>query len=92
MLRRNRGRILNTASVAGFEPGPLLATYFATKAFVLSGSEALATELGETGSRPPRSTLPSPTLTFSKSGRGKQKGHESIMEGRERCFGIQSFR
>ncbi len=36
MLRRNRGRILNTASVAGFEPGPLLATYFASEAFVLS--------------------------------------------------------
>ena len=48
MLRRNRGRILNTASVAGFEPGPLLATYFASKAFVLSWSEALATELDDT--------------------------------------------
>jgi short-subunit dehydrogenase len=48
MLRRNRGRILNTASVAGFEPGPLLATYFATKAFVLSWSEALAAELDKT--------------------------------------------
>ena len=48
MLRRNRGRILNTASVAGFEPGPLLATYFATKAFVLSWSEALAAELNKT--------------------------------------------
>ena len=48
MLRRNRDRILNTASVAGFEPGPLLATYFATKAFVLSWSEALAAELDKT--------------------------------------------
>ena len=48
MLRRNRGRILNTASLAGFEPGPLLATYFASKAFVLSWSEALATELDDT--------------------------------------------
>jgi short-subunit dehydrogenase len=45
MLRRGRGRILNTASVAGFEPGPTLATYHATKAFVLSWSEALAIEL-----------------------------------------------
>jgi short-subunit dehydrogenase len=49
MLARKRGRILNTASVAGFEPGPLLAVYHATKAFVLSLSEALATELEETG-------------------------------------------
>jgi short-subunit dehydrogenase len=49
MLARKRGRILNTASVAGFEPGPLLAVYHATKAFVLSLSESLATELEETG-------------------------------------------
>src|SRR3954463_14262514 len=49
MLARKRGRILNTASVAGFEPGPMLAVYHATKAFVLSLSEALATELEETG-------------------------------------------
>lgn len=49
MLARKRGRILNTASVAGFEPGPLLAVYHATKAFVLSFSESLATELERTG-------------------------------------------
>ncbi|MDX1953012.1 MAG: SDR family oxidoreductase [Verrucomicrobiota bacterium] len=49
MLSRGSGRILNTASVAGFEPGPSLAIYHATKAFVLSFSEALATELQETG-------------------------------------------
>jgi hypothetical protein len=49
MLARGRGRILNTASVAGFEPGPLLAVYHATKAFVLSLSESLATELEDTG-------------------------------------------
>jgi len=48
MLRRKRGRILNTASIAGFMPGPMLATYFATKAFILSWSEALATELDDT--------------------------------------------
>jgi len=49
MRRRGRGKILNTASIAGFEPGPLLATYHASKAFVLSWSEAIATELEETG-------------------------------------------
>lgn len=49
MLERKRGRILNTASVAGFEPGPGLAVYHATKAFVLSLSESLATELENTG-------------------------------------------
>jgi short-subunit dehydrogenase len=49
MLERRSGRILNTASVAGFEPGPNLAVYHATKAFVLSLSESLATELEHTG-------------------------------------------
>lgn len=49
MLANRRGRILNTASIAGFEPGPMLAVYHATKAFVLSWSEALATELEDTG-------------------------------------------
>ncbi|HEU5078959.1 MAG TPA: SDR family oxidoreductase [Opitutaceae bacterium] len=49
MLARSMGRILNTASIAGFEPGPLLAVYHATKAFVLSFSESLAEELKNTG-------------------------------------------
>lgn len=45
MKSRKAGKILNTASTAGFLPGPLQATYFATKAFVVSFSEALAHEL-----------------------------------------------
>lgn len=49
MIRRTRGRILNVASVAGFEPGPTLAVYHASKAFVLSWSEGLAEELQDTG-------------------------------------------
>lgn len=49
MLNERRGRILNTASIAGFEPGPMMAIYHATKAFMLSWSEALATELENTG-------------------------------------------
>jgi short-subunit dehydrogenase len=49
MVARKSGQILNTASIAGFEPGPLLAVYHATKAFVLSFSEAIATELEDTG-------------------------------------------
>ena len=48
MIKRGHGRILNTASIAGFEPGPLLAVYHASKAFVLSFSEALAEELEDT--------------------------------------------
>lgn len=45
MLARGQGRLLITASVAGFEPGPLLAVYHASKAFVLSWAEALCVEL-----------------------------------------------
>ncbi|MDX5347171.1 MAG: SDR family oxidoreductase [Hymenobacteraceae bacterium] len=43
-----QGRILNVASVAGFQPGPLMAVYYASKAYVLSFSEALANELKNT--------------------------------------------
>ncbi len=49
MLARQRGRILNVASTAAFQPGPLMAVYYATKAFVLSFSEALASECAGTG-------------------------------------------
>jgi short-subunit dehydrogenase len=49
MAARKRGRILNIASTAAFQPGPLMAVYYATKAYVLSFSEALANELEGTG-------------------------------------------
>jgi len=49
MLLRGTGRILNVASVAAFAPAPSLAVYGATKAFVLSLSEALVEELAGTG-------------------------------------------
>jgi short-subunit dehydrogenase len=49
MIVRGEGRILNTASTAGYLPAPLMAVYHATKAFVLSFSEAVATELQGTG-------------------------------------------
>ena len=45
MIQRRRGGILNVSSVAGFEPGPGMAIYHATKAYVLSFTEALAEEL-----------------------------------------------
>lgn len=49
MLLRGFGRVLNTASIAGFEPGPLLQVYHATKAFVLYLTEALAWEYEKEG-------------------------------------------
>ena len=48
MIQRNRGGILNVGSVAGFMPGPHMAVYYATKAFVQSFSEALHEELRDT--------------------------------------------
>jgi hypothetical protein len=45
MVARRRGKILNVASTAAFQPGPLMAVYYASKAYVLSFSEALANEL-----------------------------------------------
>jgi len=49
MLARKRGRILNVASTAAFQPGPYMAVYYATKAYVLSFSEALSSELAGSG-------------------------------------------
>jgi short-subunit dehydrogenase len=49
MVARRRGHVLNMGSTAGFQPGPRMGTYFATKAFVLSFSEALAYELRGSG-------------------------------------------
>lgn len=49
MVQRGWGKILNIASTAAFQPGPTMAVYYATKAYVLSFSEALAEELRGTG-------------------------------------------
>jgi short-subunit dehydrogenase len=49
MLQRHAGRIMNVASTAAFQPGPLMAVYYATKAYVLSFSEAIANEVRKSG-------------------------------------------
>lgn len=49
MLERRAGKIMNVASTAAFQPGPLMAVYYATKAYVLSFSEAIADELRNSG-------------------------------------------
>ncbi|MTB53522.1 SDR family oxidoreductase [Lewinella sp. W8] len=49
MVQRGRGKILNTSSTAGFMPGPLQAVYFATKAYVNSFSQAVASEVENSG-------------------------------------------
>lgn len=62
MLSRRRGRILNVASTAAFQPGPMMAVYYASKAYVLSFSEALANELRGSGIKV-SALCPGPTQT-----------------------------
>ena len=49
MVARGRGRVLNVASTAAFQPGPYMAVYYASKAYVLSFSQAIAEEVSGTG-------------------------------------------
>ncbi len=69
MLQRRNGRILNVASTAAFQPGPLMAMYYASKAFVWSFSHALAEELDGTGITV-TTLCPGPTRTefFKRAG------------------------
>src|SRR3989344_6508432 len=71
MLKNKNGKILNVASVAAFFPGPLMATYYASKAYVLNFSLALANELR--GSGVSVTTLcPGPTATEFEKTAGMQ--------------------
>jgi uncharacterized protein len=72
MIRRGAGRVMNVASVAGFVPGPYLATYFASKAYVVSFSLALAEECRGTGVTV-TAVCPGPTRTefFKRAGMGR---------------------
>ncbi|MCW3044315.1 MAG: short-chain dehydrogenase/reductase [Actinobacteria bacterium] len=72
MLERGSGRILSLASTAGFQPGPLMAVYYATKAYVLSFSEALANEVAGTGVTV-TALCPGPTETGFSSRAGSEQ-------------------
>ena len=68
MVERGWGKVLNVASTASFFPGPLMAAYYASKAYVLSFSEAVAVELEGTGVTV-TALCPGPTETgFQKRG------------------------
>lgn len=69
MLARRRGRIVNVSSVAAFQPGPLMAVYYASKAYVQSFSEALAEEVDGTGVTV-TALCPGPTDTGFKTAAG----------------------
>jgi short-subunit dehydrogenase len=74
MLANKRGGVLNVASTASFQPGPLMAIYYASKAFVLSFSEALWKEAEGTGLRV-SCLCPGPTASNfrERAGTGKTR-------------------
>lgn len=79
MVQKGAGKILNVASTAAFQPGPLMAVYYASKAYVLSFSEAIAHELR--GSGVTVTTLcPGPTTTGFQRRAGV--GDTPLMQGR----------
>jgi uncharacterized protein len=62
MIQNKKGQILNVASTAAFQPGPYMANYYATKAYVLHFTEALAEELEKYGIKV-SALCPGPTVT-----------------------------
>jgi uncharacterized protein len=72
MLAQRAGKILNVASTAAFQPGPLMTVYYATKAYVLSFSEGLENELRGTGVTV-SCLCPGPTLTSFQQRAGVEK-------------------
>jgi uncharacterized protein len=80
MLERGEGRILNVASTASFQPGPLMAVYYATKAYVLSFSEALSEETRGTGVSV-TALCPGPTASGFQPAAGLE--HSKLLAGRK---------
>jgi short-subunit dehydrogenase len=72
MIARRSGRILNVASTAAFVPGPWMSVYYATKAFLLSFSEAINHELGPNGISV-TALCPGPTESEFKVRAGSQR-------------------
>ncbi len=72
MIQHRQGRVLNVASTAAFQPGPLMAVYYASKAFVLSFSEAIANETRGTGVTV-TALCPGPTETNFRAAAGMTK-------------------
>ena len=77
-LIKNRGGLLNVGSIAGFLPGPGMAMYYASKAFVLSFTEALRAELGRHGVRV-TVLCPGPVLTEFQVRAGFRPGFDSAV-------------
>ena len=80
MVERRRGRILNVASTAAFQPGPQMAVYYASKAYVMSLSLALSEETAGTGV----------TVTCLCPGPTRTGFQERAQMGNSRLFGVTS--
>jgi short-subunit dehydrogenase len=77
-LIRHRGGILNIGSIAGFMPGPGMAVYYASKAYVLSFTEALRGELGPLGVRV-TALCPGPVPSEFQARAGFRPGFDSVI-------------
>lgn len=80
MVAKGAGKVLNVASTAAFMPGPLMAVYYATKAYVLSFSEAIADELRGTGVTV-TALCPGPVATGFQS--GADMGQSKLVQGKQ---------
>jgi hypothetical protein len=81
MIERRRGRVLNVASTAAFQPGPLMAVYYASKAYVLSLSLALSEETAGTGV----------TVTCLCPGPTRTGFQDRAQMGKSRLFSVTSL-
>ncbi len=72
MIKNKKGRIMNVASTAAFQPGPYMSVYYATKAYVLYFSEAIASELKDKGVTV-TALCPGPTTTNFQSAANLQE-------------------
>jgi short-subunit dehydrogenase len=77
MIQRGHGRVLNVGSTAGFQPGPFMSTYYATKAYVVSWSQAMSFELRGTGVT---MTLSCPGATATEFGQVADMGGSRLFK------------
>lgn len=92
MIARGRGYVCQVASTAAFQPGPLMAVYYASKAYVLSFSEALTNECAGTGVRV-SALCPGPTETgfVAAAGMGESKLFDANVMG-ARAVAVAGYR
>jgi uncharacterized protein len=93
MLERASGKIMNVASTAGFQPGPLMAVYYATKAYVISFSEALANELADQGVTV-TCLCPGPTATdfASRAGNDRSRLFKQVRPMDAKTVALKGYR